>query len=278
MPIELRMSDFICLTELALQTLSIIKPYDGENARLTQEVERLHLTLQQLSFSISISEFLITNPDSNYSLELKAIWKGCQKILLRIILTEERILDINRIRSKLSQQTSAILLCLNLINAGSPGRIARRMNFQGREISMLRQSLNAIIAQLANQIEGSILSSNSSEGEEVIWEEIERRLVRKGYAITLVLENKKILMDYVRELGERGMLDDIVAVNPNSHFYSTSSQVLFDFGGMPTPRSWISNTLQFEPLPSSRSSTRSFSDLPLRNFDENSLRATKLQS
>lgn len=265
MPLELSVGDFITLHELASQTLSITKADGGEDAELAQEVEGLYLALQRLELEISKADYLVTNPEGNYALELKAIWKGCRKVLVKV--GTEDVLDVERVRSKLCQHTSAVLLCLNLINAGSPGRIARRMNFQGREMSKMRQSLNLIVAQLTSQRDGSVLTSGSEE-DTVVWGELERKLVRKGYAITVVRENKKILMDYVKELGDRGMLDDSVVVRDVKDM---PMGVSFDFAGLPTPGSWLSNNMQFGSIDSSESatsSTQSYSDLPLRDYDQ----------
>lgn len=264
MPLELSISDFVSLNELASQTLSTTKADGGEDAELAQEVEGLYLALQRLELEISKCEYLITNREGNFALELKAIWKGCRKVLVKV--GTEDVLDVEKVRSKLCQHTSAVLLCLNLINAGSPGRIARRMNFQGREMSKMRQSLNLILAQLTSQREGSVLTS-SSEDDVVVWGELERELVRKGYTITVVRENKKILMDYVKELGDRGMLDDSVVVRDVKDM---GMGISFDFAGLPTPGSWLSNNIQFDGSDSSGSSTSSsprFSDLPLRKYD-----------
>lgn len=253
MPWSLSASDFKSLNDLAGATLTITKADGGEDAELAQEVEGLYLALQRLEAEISKSEFLVTNPESNYALELKTIWKGCRKVLVKI--GNEDVVDSQRIRTRLCQHTSAVLLCLNLIKAGSPGRIARRINFQGKDMSKMRQSLNQIVAQLTSQSDGSSLTT-ASEEDAAIWGELERKLTRKGHPMMVVRENKKILLDYVKELGDRGMLDDSVIARD----MSTESSP--EFAGMSTPGRWFSNV----DLPCSPTRwTRSCSNLPLRD-------------
>ena len=71
----------------------------------------------------------------------------------------------------------------------------------------IRESLNWITAKLSAGNEGSILTSYSGDGGGV-WKELRRELILEGFASPHIKQHKAMIMDYFRELGERGLLDD----------------------------------------------------------------------
>jgi hypothetical protein len=112
--------------------------------------------------------------------------------------------DLSEIRVKISTYTSAITLQLNLISMSSQGRVERGISTALPEI---RESLNWIAAKLYTGNERSILTSYSGD-DKGVWKELRRELILEGFASPRIRQYKAMIMDYIKEVGERGLLDD----------------------------------------------------------------------
>jgi hypothetical protein len=86
----------------------------------------------------------------------------------------------------------------------SQGRVEREIR---NALPEIRESLNWIIAKLSAGNEGSILTSYNGD-DKGVWKELRRELILEGFASPYIRQHKAMIMDYFRELGERGLLDD----------------------------------------------------------------------
>jgi hypothetical protein len=93
----------------------------------------------------------------------------------------------------------------------SQGRVEQQMDCQGSDLREMRQSLNWIAAAISSREEGSILTSYAGD-DKAVWKELRRELIKEGYPSNIISTHKETIMEYIMELGERGILDDISAI------------------------------------------------------------------
>jgi hypothetical protein len=127
-----------------------------------------------------------------------------KRLWTKIKFGNGEIQDLSELRVKISTYTSAITLQLNLISMSSQGRVEREI---GNALPEIRESLNWIAAKLSTSNEGSILTSYSGD-DKGVWKELRRELILEGFASPHIRQYKAMIMDYIKEVGERGLLDD----------------------------------------------------------------------
>ncbi|PMD47168.1 hypothetical protein L207DRAFT_575965 [Hyaloscypha variabilis F] len=88
---------------------------------------------------------------------------------------------------------------------GSQGRVEKEISDALPEI---RESLNWITAKFSRGNEGSLLTSYNGD-DKGVWRELRRELVLEGFASPHIKQHKAMIMDYIKELGERGLLGDL---------------------------------------------------------------------
>lgn len=112
--------------------------------------------------------------------------------------------DLSELRVKISTYTSAIALQLNLISMSSQGRVKREIS---NALPEIRESLNWIAAKLSTANWGSILTSCRGD-DKGVWKELRRELILEDFASPHIRHYRAMIMDYIKDLGERGLLDD----------------------------------------------------------------------
>ena len=137
-----------------------------------------------------------------------------QKLWQRVKFGNGEIQDLDKIRSELATHTQAITLFLNILGLGSQGKVERYMESHGDELREIKASLNWVTAKLqvkegATHREKSILSSYAGDDKED-WKMFRRELIRDGFSSRVLSTHKETIKKYVVELGERGVLDDVV--------------------------------------------------------------------
>jgi hypothetical protein len=226
--------DVIAVTQLAWRTVQNARKACGEHDKLTREVSSLHLVLRRVQHEASKLDSIFQRASDDTTKELQTAVQGCGKvlgILDKIVVKynnlgeEERegrklwskirfgngeMRSLSDLRLEILTYTSGITLLLNLISMGSQGRVEQYMDGQGSELRKIRQSLNWITATLSNAGEGSILTTYSGD-DKAVWKELRRELISQGYSSDLVSKHKSTIIKYVKELGERGALDEIYA-------------------------------------------------------------------
>jgi hypothetical protein len=225
--------DLVGLTQLAWKTVQNSRKACGEHGELTREVKSLHFVLRRAEQAVTKpdSVFNETKHNDNAAEELKTAISGCHQILRildeilekynglsdsarmgrrlwsKVRFGNGEMADLNELRVKMLTYTSGIIMFLNLLSMSSQGRVEQEMDKQGLELRQMRQSLNWITASLSSRSEGSVLSTHPGD-DKIFWKELRRELVAEGYSSSIISKHKATIMDYVKELGDRGVLDD----------------------------------------------------------------------
>jgi hypothetical protein len=227
--------DFLQLTQLAYTVVQNARKACGAVDSLTREVSSLHIVLQRLESEVSKEESLLNRSEDNRKNELATLAKDCQRVL-RVLsqilekynaLSEEKrsvtklwqrvrfgngeMQDLGKIRSELATYTQAMTLFLNLLSIGSQGKVEAYMDSHGEELREIKHSLHWVTAsmQASSHEEKSILTSYA-EDDKAVWKAFRRELIKEGVSSRLLEKHKKTIKRYVMELGERGILDEMV--------------------------------------------------------------------
>lgn len=201
---------------------------------MASEISSLYGVLSHLQTEISNPGSLVNTGDMDRRLELENHVKGCEHHLRRIssvlvkfnaLPEDERrdrnlwqkvrfgngsVKDIAQIRTKLTTYTTAISMSLQILSLGSQGRIERKLNRQSGEMQGLRERIDLLVAkrQGTQSAEGSIMT-NYTHDDKHFWRGFRRELVKDGYPSRVIHAHKDLIQDYVRELGSRGILDEL---------------------------------------------------------------------
>jgi hypothetical protein len=245
-------SDFVLLTQLAYSTIQNAREACGVHSALVREVNSLHIVLTRLESEAARPESILSGDGGGEGSrderkekrkELRGLVKNCESVLkvLANILTKYNALshkkrsakklwqrvkfgngemqDLSKIRSELTSYTHAITLFLNLLGLRSQGKVERYMESHGQELREVKTSLNWVTAKLqaregtAPPGEKSILSSYVGDDKEV-WKMFRRELIKDGVSSRILDKHKTTIKKYVMELGERGVLDDVIPNQP----------------------------------------------------------------
>ena len=125
------------------------------------------------------------------------------------------MVDLRDLRSKVVYYTSLMTLSLNMRSTGSIGRVEQMMNDVGGDLRDIKRIVNGIAAVQMSQghREGSILSAYSNDDRSA-WREVRRELRHKhGFRDSDVRKHKSLVIEYLKELGDRGVFDDNLEKN-----------------------------------------------------------------
>lgn len=227
--------DFIVLAQLASNVVQGARQACGAHDELTREVTSLYIVLRQLERETAKPQSILNSDDDDRKLELTTLANHCHKslkVLSNILdkyngLSEEKrrvtkfwkrvqfgngeMQDLSKLRLELSTHTNVITLFLNLLSVGSLGKVEEQMVSHGEELRAVRRSVNWVTASLqasAGHREGSILTSYSDD-DKGFWKEFRRKMVKDGLTSRTVRRHETLIMNYVKELGDRGALDEL---------------------------------------------------------------------
>lgn len=226
--------DAITLAQLGWRIVQNCRKACGEYDSLTLEVTSLYTVLRQLEAEILKPESLINRRGGTFRKEIQPIIGGCQKIL-RVLdqvlnkyneLSDDArsgrqlwqkirygngvVADMRDIREKLIYYTSALSLQLNMVSMGSVGRVEQQMNDAVGDLKGIQLAVNNITAHLmADDREGSVLTSYADD-DKAVWKEFRRELIRNGLPSHVIHKHKATIKAYIKELGDRGVLDETI--------------------------------------------------------------------
>ncbi len=236
-------SDVALLTRLAWTTVKNSRKACGEYDELTQEVSGLHLVLRKLEKEVRDEEEKGKIKDSAkkdegiYDDELRVIVGGCEKVLgtldkilvkynglsdqegagkvrrlwQKVRFGNGEVVNLRDLRSKATHYASLMTLLLNMRSSGSIGRVEQKMNDAGGQLRKIKNIVNSIAALQMSQEghEGSILSTYTNDDRSA-WKDLRRELRYKyGFRDSDLRKNKAVIIGYITELGNRGVLDDM---------------------------------------------------------------------
>ena len=225
--------DVVLLGQLAWNTVQNSRKSCGEHDELTREVSSLHVVIRRLEKEAAKPESPLNRPGDHCKEELSVIVDGCEKVLKMLnrvlekyntVSERERstkrlwqrarfgngeLADMSDLRAKLIHHTSALSLFVNLISMGSIGRVEHQMETAGEDISEIRIAVNGITAHLlsASNREGSVLTTYADD-DKAVWREFRRELIAEGFSSSIIKKHKRLIKDYISELGDRGLFDD----------------------------------------------------------------------
>ena len=207
----------------------------GEHDELTQEVSGLHAVIRRLEQEIRRPSCPINRTSETYVEELGNLVNGCEKNLniLDQVLTKYNALseqersgrrlwqkirfgngtmaDLVDLRARLTYYTSAMSLFLNMVSMGTMGRVEQQLNDAGGDLKEIKIAVNEITAKMMSKSklqEGTILTAYGDD-DTAVWKEFRRELVQDGFSSSIIREHKKLIKDYIEELGSRGVLDEV---------------------------------------------------------------------
>lgn len=210
-------SDIALLVQLAYKTTQGARAACGEYDELTRETSSLHVVLNRLLVEVTKPEGSINRQGGTYVQELKSISGGCEDVLTQLdkilvkynaLSEQERsarrlwkkirfgsgaVADVAELRSRVTYYTSALSLFLNLISVGTVGEVEKKMDQAGGDLKDIKIAVNSITAY--------------TNDDRDAWRELRRGLASDGFSDSLIRKHKKRIMAYVKELGNRGILD-----------------------------------------------------------------------
>ena len=225
--------DAVLLGQLAWKTVQNSRKACGEHDELTREAFSLHVVIRRLEMEVSKPESPINRPDDKCKEELQGIVVGCEKVLKllnrvlkkyntlsekersakklwhRVRFGNNELADTRDLREKLIYYTSALSLFVNMISMGSIGRVEQQMETAGGDIREIQIAVNGITAHLlsTNNREGSVLTTYADD-DKAVWKEFRKELIEDGFSSTIIRKHKRLIKAYIKELGDRGLLDD----------------------------------------------------------------------
>ncbi|KAL8657837.1 MAG: hypothetical protein Q9226_001522 [Calogaya cf. arnoldii] len=226
-------SDIALLVRLAYTTTQGARAACGQYDELTRETASLHTILNRLHLEVAKPESSINRRES-YGRELKSIASGCEEVLTQLnkilvkynaLSEQERsvrrlwkkirfgngaVADVTELRSRVTYYTSALSLFLNLVSVGTIGAVEKKMDQAGGDLRDIKAAVNHITAHFlaTERREGSALTAYTNDDRDA-WRELRRGLVKAGFRDSLVRKHMDTIMAYVKELGDKGVLDDI---------------------------------------------------------------------
>ena len=248
-------SDVAALAQLAWRTVQNARKACGEYDELTREVFSLHIVLRRLENTAKQPDSALNRRGDTSGEEIEAIASGCRSILhtldkvlekfnslsekqrsgrklvARIRFGNGEMGDLADLRAKITYYTSVLSLYLNMVAAGSMGKIEKQMEEAGGDLKELKVAVTSITAKLmaGSNKEGSILTSYADD-DKAVWREFRRELVTGGFSSSLLKKHKVIIKAYLEELGRRGILDE--ENSPDNALHGSSPN--FDAGNGPT--------------------------------------------
>jgi hypothetical protein len=98
-------------------------------------------------------------------------------------------------------------MSLNFCSLGSQGRVERRSNDMGGELKGIRGKVDRIAANMIVRSGNGTVWTSYENDDRSFWRQLLRELIKEGYCSPLLRRHKRLLTEYVEELGQRGILD-----------------------------------------------------------------------
>ena len=227
--------DFIAVGKLAWSTYQNSVQACGEYHELTREVKALYVVLDRLAQEVDKPDSPIGKSGDNDLGQLQTVAADCGKILQELdkklsshnALAEKEksgrklwqsikfgngeVPHLAALRGKINFYTSAMSLHLNMTSISSIGRIEKQMTDAGGVLKDMQLAVKDITMQLVckNQTEGSVFTTYADD-DKGFWKDLRRKLCRDGFPSSVIHKHKRLIMDYIKELGSQGVLDKTI--------------------------------------------------------------------
>lgn len=234
--------DYRELAGTAHATLLSARKASGDGDALTLNISSLHHVLLRLSSDVEATEKeggVRKREDDNRWRELATLARDCArllKVLNQVLgkynnLSDEKkkvtklwrrvkfgngeVLDLDKIEGEMSTYTQAISLFLGLVEKGPVGKIEGYMDNQSAELREVKHTLHWVIAKMlaleGGEQNGVLRNWKNGGSDGRLWKVIRKELSSQGWAPTVLVRHQKVIVRYVMELGERGVLHTTAA-------------------------------------------------------------------
>ncbi|KAG4435227.1 hypothetical protein IFR05_009303 [Cadophora sp. M221] len=262
-------SDTEVLADLAWTTVEGTRKACGEDSEITKGITRSYRILDNLHSEVSDTDSVLNSAKGGRRKDLDIHMRSCRRHLRRInsILAKHDTLrggsgqpwqhiqleigavkDMSKSQLKLSKYTSAISLTLQLLSLGPQGKMEKKLSHLHGEAKGLRVSINLLLAkQKMDSREGAgdgLIPANHQDEKE-LWSGFWRQLAREGFKSNAISGHKTLIKAYVKELDERGVLDEkTLRAQPTAHFSPDFDQTESDSSISTTSSRYYQSTVE----------------------------------
>ncbi|KAG0649016.1 hypothetical protein D0Z07_4739 [Hyphodiscus hymeniophilus] len=230
-------SDIVALSEFVCDVIQNTRSALGAHHELTREVTSLHIILQTLEQEVSKPESLLNrreNKDADRREQLAVLASDCRRVtrsLSHILKKYDAVPDakgsakrlkqrvqfgntemknLGEIRNRIGAIISRITFFINIITLGSLGRVEQLMNSRRSENPEMKELVFKMDLLLAGQQDKSREESVSSyaDDDKMFWRDFRKQFVEAGYPSSKLKKNKTFMKDYIKAVGDSGVLDD----------------------------------------------------------------------
>ncbi|TVY92753.1 hypothetical protein LAWI1_G002435 [Lachnellula willkommii] len=122
--------------------------------------------------------------------------------------------QLGAIRVKLISQKTSMTLFLDTIQLHESGKMSTTLDNHGSQLDVILDKVDLIATRMGQKSRGSVLTSYHDDDKE--WKQFRRELVSEGFSSTVLQQHKDVLRAYIREIDQKGLLDDMPqSGNPN---------------------------------------------------------------
>lgn len=210
----------------------------GDGDALTLNISSLHHVLARLSTDVEASEKeggVRKRESDNRWRELATLARDCARLLKvlnqvlgkynslpddkkkvtklwrRVKFGNGETLDLDKIQGEMGTYTQAIGLFLGLVERGVPGKVEGYMDVHGAELREVKHTLHWVVAKMLALRDGKgnklLRNARMGKGGSDLWDIVREELMGEGWASNVLGRHQKIIVRYILELGEKGVLD-----------------------------------------------------------------------
>jgi hypothetical protein len=216
--------DIVTLTQFTIQTYQNWKNACGEYSEITGQLDSLQMILQRVESEAKDPASLFARGDGDFE-NLMEIMGKCRYTVtqLNTIVIDNKSLgsiirskrsnwdrlrlahtNYKELSGRLTNHATTISAYLDVVSASSLGRVEAKVD----ELVKITNIIDRRAAEMrAGKHEASIWSVYANDDKET-WRAFRRQLVAEGVSSKTIKEHKEVLIKYLKELNEKGLLDE----------------------------------------------------------------------
>ena len=222
-------SDIVALVNITSKAYNGWKRACGEYSEITGSLDSLLIVLERIESEAAkpSSVLLRTTNDRQDLKDILANAEPTVRELYTIILhykslgsSREKnwdrlrlgVKNLGPLRVQLTQHVTVISAYLDAVGLGALGRIERHLNAIPEQ---MQRTIDGLAAEIrAGRREGSIMTTYSDD-EKDVWKQFRRELIGDGMKSKEIHKYKPLIRLYLKELAERGELEELPPVVDN---------------------------------------------------------------
>ncbi|TVY33075.1 hypothetical protein LSUB1_G008435, partial [Lachnellula subtilissima] len=237
-------SDIIIVVAFCKNLYRKCRDAGGEYDEISREVRGLHTVLRHLKYEVEAPESPLNRDHSVWGRQLQPIIGNCDFTLRQLdgllqkygrlgtdgggnspsaprVLWDKVRFGSNEmdqlgvIRVKLISHKTSMTLFLDTIQLHESGKMSTTLDNHGGQLDIILDKVDSIASRMGQKSGGSVMTSYDDDDKEV-WKQFRRELVSEGFSSSVLQQHKDVLRAYIREIDQKGRLDDIPRVgSPN---------------------------------------------------------------